>query len=483
MKINKKILLYIIIVILCFGIFGQYYLEHFVTDAYKEVQLGTGYLAELKLIEGRPVQSLYFILLNKIGINISSLNSYLIIYRINLTVSILLLAFLIIYTYNIILKTKNVKDNKKKILILLTTSILFINLSVNEYLLFIENYIMILGMLFTIIGGNFFIKKENKYRYIISFFLLLFASFCYQGTITLFLPFTFLLILLEKINTKELIKMGIMYLLVLVINYLTIRYFYCILPKYDGRIQENVNLLSNVLDIMHSIAIYFTLFGGIVFFFVIAINKEILMSTKKILNILTIIFISIASFACFRFGNTAVQTARLTLSMYCIMGIIYLYIIVLKEKKLKTEYITLYISIGIYLLATVINLIYFQKLHINSTKQNQDIVYKVINKINEYESNTGIKIENVAFYCDQKLNFKYYNANIGKFCVYTYPLLYCDWSDIYCINALSHRNFNKVDESRLNDNLNEYFSKRNWNEFNVNEQVIFTGNIVNICIF
>ena len=71
-KFNKKgIIKIILILIACFTIFSQYYLEHYVTDAYKATYLGTSYLTQLKLIEGRPIQSLYFFILNKIGINFS----------------------------------------------------------------------------------------------------------------------------------------------------------------------------------------------------------------------------------------------------------------------------------------------------------------------------------------------------------------------------------------------------------------------------
>ena len=118
-KFNKKrIIKIILILIACFTIFSQYYLEHYVTDAYKAAYLGTSYLTKLKLIEGRPIQSLYFFILNKIGINLSTLKEYLLIYRINLTLSIILISFAILITNQIILKIINTNNRKYKLLIL-----------------------------------------------------------------------------------------------------------------------------------------------------------------------------------------------------------------------------------------------------------------------------------------------------------------------------------------------------------------------------
>ena len=89
--INKNMALFLLILLFCFLIFGLYYKEHYVSDTYRFVQLGTKYFGELKLVEGRPIQSMYFFTMNKIGINISSLKDYLTVYRINLTISIILL--------------------------------------------------------------------------------------------------------------------------------------------------------------------------------------------------------------------------------------------------------------------------------------------------------------------------------------------------------------------------------------------------------
>ena len=63
------------------------------------------------------------------------------------------------------------------------------------------------------------------------------------------------------------------------------------------------------------------------------------------------------------------------------------------------------------------------------------------------------------------------------------PILYSDWADIYSINELSNRNFNKVSTKELNKELVKYFTSKNWDEFNIDEQIIFTDDTVNICNF
>lgn len=486
-KFNKKeIIKIILILIACFAIFSQYYLEHYVTDAYKEAYLGTSYLSQLKLIEGRPIQSLYFFILNKIGINLSTLKEYLLIYRINLTLSIILISFAILITNQIILKIINTNNKKYKILILLIISTFFINLSINEYLLFIENYIMILGIILTIFSSLVFVKSSKKSKYAISLILLLIASFCYQGTITIFMPFTYLLCLLSKNknSTKNLLKIVIIYGIILILNFLVIRYFYNILPKYDNRLQENINLINNVLEILYTIFINFTLLSCVTFFIVVMSNIKIL-NIKNILIILILVLITITSYTCFRLGNTAVLANRLILSLNWLLGIIYIYVIFLHKNISNKKYIILYLCFVIYLLLSIIALIYLQRLHINSTKKNQQVIYQIINKIDNYETLTGTKIDKVAFYIDKYPNFsKYYNCFGNELDVYTFPLLYYDWSDdIYCINILGERHFKRANTSELDHKVYDYFKENNWDDLNLEEQIIFNDNVINICFF
>ena len=63
------------------------------------------------------------------------------------------------------------------------------------------------------------------------------------------------------------------------------------------------------------------------------------------------------------------------------------------------------------------------------------------------------------------------------------PILYSDCSDIYSINELSNRKFNKVSKENGNKYLEKFFASKNWDYFNVDEQIIFTDDTVNICNF
>ena len=53
------------------------------------------------------------------------------------------------------------------------------------------------------------------------------------------------------------------------------------------------------------------------------------------------------------------------------------------------------------------------------------------------------------------------------------------WSDA---NAICYFNNIKLEKVDNNNNLKEYFNKKDWDDFN-DEQIIFENDTVNICVF
>jgi hypothetical protein len=107
----------------------------------------------------------------------------------------------------------------------------------------------------------------------------------------------------------------------------------------------------------------------------------------------------------------------------------------------------------------------------------------MVEKIKEYENQNNIKVENIAFYYDPNLNYGYWNAQNSLLYPYTVPIYYGYWCDIYSINVLSGKKYNRIDDFEVDEQINDYFNSMDWNEPNVQEQLIFTGNTVHICLF
>lgn len=198
-------------------------------------------MINLKLNEGRPLQVLYFVILNILGISINSINTYIFLYRINLAISIILITFSILFTYTLLISNiKNITP-RKKFIVFLCTLLLFINVTICDYTLFIENFIMILGLFLSVLATHIYLLNK-KSNFPITLILLLISSFCYQGVPQLFVMLSSLVVLIDKCNNtktnilKELFNIFILYLVPLIINYLICWWLNSILPNLDPRI-------------------------------------------------------------------------------------------------------------------------------------------------------------------------------------------------------------------------------------------------------
>lgn len=485
------IFLYVFITIILFIIFFNYYRYHFVSDAYRIIyNSNSDWIIKLKLVEGRPIQSLYFFVISRLNIHMNSLGAYLNVYRINLTISILLISFICFYLYIKLKRIFNLKLKKHKVFFFLVSLLITVNISTCEYLLFIENYIMILGFLITLIAGDVFNSKV-KCKEIISFLLLLLASFCYQGTITVFLVYVFILKLIDNLLKKEsnkniffyILKAILIYFIVIGINYIFIQISNNYFPGLDNRVSSQVDITTDAFYVAYFFIYYLDVLIPvfILFLFINKIQKRELSCNFNILMLLILTSLSISVFC---FGNTAVFTVpRLTLAMYVILAIVCLYIFTIDyvRKKFNINFILIFMTI-IFILQ-VATMIYFQLQNVYSTQINQKIINEIISKIEKYERENDIEITNIAFYDDMHLNYKYFNVTSSIYAMYTYPIYYESWSDIYSINVLSGRNFKRVSDENLDKELYYYFKSNDLDTPNLDMQIIFKENTVHICRF
>ena len=480
----KKLVLPIITAIILLLAYGCFFKFHLASDAYRIIDNSNAFMINLKFNEGRLFQVLYFIILDFCSLSIDSIDMYMFLYRINSILSIIILTICVLLVYKLIkdnLKTVNIQ---KSIIVFICSLLMFINISVSEYLLYFENVVMILG-LFLAVFAAYIYHTNTKLKYTIIPILILMSSFCYQGVAQIFVILSALILLIKRTNNeqknclKDLFKILILYLFPLVINYFITWWLNCILPNIDPRLFTGIlQSLKNLLCFQNiiTLTIYMILFGVLILF-----NPKLFMGKNLKMNLLNIFYLmtlSIISFVVFVFNNSVRLIPRTLLNFIIIYPVLKIYITNLKENH---KFDIVWVAI---LLITNIGLVsHLQISNIKSTTQNINVVQSIIEAITEYETENNIKIENLAFYDDSLINDSYWKCKDLLHYTYTCPIYYGYWCDIYSMNVLSYRIFNRIDDSNVDKYIYDYFLSQDWDEPNIEEQIIFKGNTAHICRF
>ena len=486
-KFKKIILILLPVLAILFLSYGNFLKFHLASDAYRIIDNTNQFMINLKLIEGRLIQVLYFVILSIFGISINSINSYMFLYRINTIASIILLVVCTIFIYKIL--KKYIKDitTSKKIFLIICCLLLTVNVSICEYMLYFENVIIIFGLLLSIFSVYIY-TKNIKFKHAIIIILLIISSFCYQGVNQIFITLSFLIFILkDKNNTnskcyfKELFKIGMLYLIPLLVNYVISYILNNILPNLDPRLFTGIlnNIKLNIsprnislLGISFAIPACMILAN-----FKLLDNRNI---SKHVFNIFLLVIISLLSFIIFIFNNSCNLPPRVMYNFYIIYPLLGIYIINLKNNK---KYFVDIIVGSLMLIINIILVITLQNINIDYTNKNIQIVESFIYEIENYEKEHNTKINNIAFYTDSKFNSIYWMWNIPICSTYTSPIYYGYWANIYSINVLSERNFTKITEDKENKEIYNYFNSINWDGPNAHEQIKFTGDTANICTF
>ncbi len=314
-KIKKDILLFLSFFVTTLFILLIAYKTHYATDSYIIMSRGLKEYAKIILGNGRIIE--YIILIAFSNLNISFIN----LYRIFLSITILLITTSIFITYKTF---KNEKDNKLSNLILIISIFnIFITLSLSEMLIFIECLTMSLSILLSIIASKMFLK--NKYVY--TFILLLISGLSYQATVAIFIPYTILLCLKEKteeIKISQIVKSFMFYFGVLGLCYLIIIIIKNTGVTIDNRI-DSFNIVSNILYIIRNIGVH-----GII---IIIYNSIITLMLKDIksnhnipVNIYIISFGALLATILLTFGSSSILSFRMMFALFAIPGLVGIYL-------------------------------------------------------------------------------------------------------------------------------------------------------------
>ena len=411
-------------------------------------------------------------------------------------IALLSLTFVILFKF--IISYLDIKNNWIRFLVLLSVYTIILNHMSLEYLLYPESCIMCVSMLCCVLATKTYLKK-GKNSLIKSFVLLVIATLCYQGLISIFPTLVITLGLLKikkdnkeklKIFIKELFKVGIMFGMAMLISALLIVIFNYLLQDSSNRIEKIVNslnylkqipketyyiLLKQCDRIPENLSILVMLITTLI---IVNCNSKLDLFIKYILSILVAYMFSIIPIAFY--GYT---TARILMSIGSTMGISLLFVIITlnneKEISLK-NFKTVIITIGVisYFIFNVVNNYICGYEHLKAFKIDEEMGKEIAQIVKEYEEETGKEIKKFAYCYD--VYSEPHSKGIKRFGSFTERKFAMPW----CITeSVSYYCNKKLEGIYLSPEVFlTYFIGKNYMEFS-KEQIVFIDDTMNMCVY
>lgn len=407
----------------------------------------------------------------------------------------LAVSWFILYKFVVVI-TKKQSDVFYNILIAGISFNIIYNFCTVESLLFWESGVMCLGILCTIIGSCVF-NSDIKYKRLISFGVLLIGSTCYQGAITIYIPLTLVLLAYKhKESIKnifiESLKIGFIYICVMIINLLATKIFSNIfnyefrkmdvlsIPEmFNTVVRLGYDMLVQTFGIGPKYWYVFTIIAISVIFLSYIFKKQ-----KSKFNILeyivllaTCIIVPILPMLATPVDNQYIET-RMAMSFGSSLGILILFLVLVVE--VNKHNIIKVLTIMIISFMTMLNAMYYiiaASENIATNYLDRNIAKTIIKEIYDYEKKTNIKVENIGVTFDKNPTNHYEGQRwLGAI---TTRSMGTEWATIETIELYSGEYFYKVE---VPNEYKEEFLQKDWDFFN-EDQLIFVGNNLYICLY
>ena len=484
--LNNKIYWICVIISMCF--FGIFAIPEYATDTYSIITSDWTYAFNHFMSLGRYITAIFWAIL--IGILQLGFNSS---YFISYVIGILCFSISLYKMYKIIRY-----DINNKILAVITSILIIINLFSLELFMYFEKGILALSILLNILAIEKLIKyfEGNKKNLIYVFIFMLLANCAYQGTVALFVSLGVIYILKYSKNIKKFIKnniiVALLYAIPALINVISIKVLFATerVGSEAGIINSIIDIIQNLPNIListHGIVpkyLFFIFICLIILVYIIKCINEKLNVKIILLDILKYIYVGcaivFATVAPQALQNEVYMVPRDTYAAASMAGIFILCMNVFNKNDSSKIYNN--IIIGMSMIFIIIQYINFQNITIDHYRMNymdSQIAMQIAEEITSYEEETGQKIEKIVCYQDKDPAWQYGglrvigDANTRAF----YP----EWSRVNIIKT----KLNRYDiESSQNENQEyvEKFKQESWSYYS-NEQLIFDGNVLHLCCF
>lgn len=407
----------------------------------------------------------------------------------------LAVSWFVLYKFVVIIKKKQ-SDVFYNILIAGISFCIIYNFCTVESLLFWESGIMCLGILCTIIASCVF-NSNIKYKKLISFLVLLIGSTCYQGAITVYIPLTLILLAYKnKESIKDIfiesIKVGFIYIFVMIINLLATKIFSNIfnyefrkmdvlsIPEmFNTVVRLGYDMLVKTFGIGPKYWYIFTITIISVIFLICIFKKQ---KSKfhifeYIVLLASCIIVPILPMLATPVENQYIET-RMAMSFGSSIGILILFLVLVVEVdkyNILKGLTTMLISFMILLNAMYYIIAASENLATNYLDRN--IAKTIIKEIYDYEKETNIKVKNIGVTFDKNPTNHYDGQRwLGAI---TTRSMGTEWAAIETIELYSGEHFNQLE---VPNEYKEEFLQKDW-EFFDKEQLIFVENNLYICLY
>lgn len=490
-KQHKKIIISFLVTLLFFGLFYKLEYSRCTFRMYiNDYNVEFNHFLSL----GRYILAFWWKLVSVLNFSISQT------YFISFGMAIVFMTLSLYKMQNIVEKLilKKCEINlKSKILTNLLSIMIVFNPFVIELFLYLEKGCMAMSLFFSVLAAekilNYFENKDIK-KIIYAFAYVIISTMCYQGSTLIYLSLAFLFVAIYSHNFKKFIINNIIavipFVLGYAINFLCIKLFFT-----SERVASNVNIFLNIkiiieklpqmlIDNYGTLPKYFIIIClaiiATVVFVNIAKNKN---KSKEIINLLMIVYLFFAILVVtivpqlIMEANSIQLLARSSISFGAITGIFVVYIlnkIDLNqfEDKAVFSLVTVFVIVQyVYMQITIVAHYKINQLDIQTAKQIQSC-------IEEYEEKNNVNIEKIVYYSDKEIENSY--PNLKNYYQINQKIISIPGRGIEVLQYVSDRKYEEALEKK--QEYEKYFITQNWDYFR-EEQLIFDGNILHLCVF
>lgn len=484
MLIDKKFYLFMMIVIIFFGMFFK--LEY-ATDTYTVFENSTKVTVEHFFTSGRFVTGICQMIVRLLHFG----NTFT--YLLSFVLAIICLSISIYKLFKIF-----IKDINNTCISMLISVLILINVFSIELFLYIEKGIMLFSVLLNVLAFEQltkYLKEQNRKSLVLVFIYMIIANFSYQGTVALFVVLSIIYILKYSKDVKSFIKNNIVtalcYGIPAFINYAIVKFIF-INNRIAGEFNLNLTIKNIIFGTKQMLLTYsiipkylfITIIGVLLVTILYYIIKYEKTKKEKLLSFLAICYIIIGSFITTilpQFMQASESIWFVPRSSYAfagIIGILILYLFITYKVNMKLEKIIL-ITMIIYLIVQYISFQTIIQDHYIVNYLDEYQALQIKEQINQYEESTGEIVTKVAFYENESGgNWTYPNIKaIGDINV---KALYPNWSRIPYLKHYLGKTFKEIEKD--NKIYEQYFIDKQWNSYS-KEQVIIKKDTLHLYVY
>ena len=407
-SLNKKNIL----LFLGIFIFSMFTYIFFITgfqsiDTYKILILGLDeYAKTYSLSDGRIFMGILNLIANSVNINLE-------VYYIILTIiAIAISSISVIKIYNIVKKIDKTEGKIAKNILMIISYLYIFHFMFIDNMQFIENIVMALSILLYIISAEKIIL-QRKYK--IGTILCVLATIAYQGTINVFITTAFLFVLIDntqdiKTKTKQIIKGLAIVVISAIIDIILVLIMSQIINSNQTMSRVNINIIENILInlkymnllVIKSLYLFFPyiqivyIFAYIILIYIISIKNQKIKLFYYAFLIIIISYISCLSMMILLPDCIYQLNGRIFGSVGSICSSVAIFIFCnRKELKKTTQRIFYLLTISYFILSTLNTFCITSELK-SSNNIDREFGKEIVRKVEKYEYETSKKVEKFA---------------------------------------------------------------------------------------